>query len=151
MNVDTQNIRKNRYNAELAVGYMADALEDLGSAQTVTPAAAEAAGNTILATSNFVAVAANTTDVNDFVVLPSLADVAVGHTVTVVGNAAGFEVRTPASSNEKINNQDADGTKEYAVASGTGVHRFTKISDSVGWMGQGVTALGAAITAVVPD
>lgn len=120
--------------------------------QEVTPDDSEGADvNVINPGVNLVEVGANVNDVNDFIVLPALADVPVGHTITVVSNAAGHEVRTPASSNEKINNQDSDGTKEYAIAAGSQVHIFRKISDSIGWVGQGFTALGAVVTAVVPD
>ena len=146
-------LRANQNNLEAIGDKVVDAIAEgaPATAQTVAPAAADGTGNTILPTSKCVAVAANTTDVNDWIVLPLLSTVPVGHTVTVVSNAAGHEVRTPASSNEKINNQDSDGTKEYAIASGSQVHRFTKISDSIGWVGYGVTALGAVVTAVVPD
>lgn len=124
----------------------------LSTAQTVTPDDAEGAGvNVILPGVTSVAVGANVNGVNDFIVLPALADVPVGHCITVVGNAAGFEVRTPASSAEEINSEDCDGTKEYAVGANAPIHRFTKISDAIGWMGQGFTAIGAVVTAVVPD
>lgn len=119
--------------------------------QSVTPAAAAGAGNTILPGVQNVEVAANTNDVNDFVVLPALSSVPIGHTVTVVGNSAGCEVRTPATSGEEINSEDSDGTKEYILAAGHPVHRFTKINNTIGWMGQGFTAIGAVVTAVVPD
>jgi hypothetical protein len=149
--MDTSAIESKQNNAELALREVISVLEGIDKAQTVTPDDAEGAGNTILPTTRSVAVAANTNDANDFIVLPALASVPVGYTITVVSNAAGHEVRTPASSNEKINNQDSDGTKEYAIASGSQVHRFTKISNTIGWMGQGFTALGAVVTAVVPD
>lgn len=123
-----------------------------GHTVTLTPTASDSAGvNMIPAGVTRVEVGANVTDVNDWITLPSLASVPVGFTVTVVSNAAGHEVRTPASSNEKINNQDSDGTKEYAIAAGSQIHIFRKISDSIGWMGQGFTALGAVVTAVIPD
>lgn len=146
-------LRRNQTNLEAVGDKVVDVLEEVSPAepQTVTPDDAEGDGNTILPTSRTVAVAANTNDVNDFIVLPSLADVPDGHTITVVGNSAGCEVRTPASSAEEINSEDCDGTKEYAFASGRGIHRFTKIDDTIGWMGQGYTAIGASITAVVPD
>lgn len=130
----------------LGEGFTSDNVE------TLTPDDSEGAGvNVIDPAVTQVAVGANVNDVNDFLVLPALADVPVGHTITVCSNAAGHEVRTPASSNEKINNQDCDGTKEYAIAAGSQVHIFRKISNSVGWMGQGFTAIGAVVTAVVPD
>lgn len=122
------------------------------TAQTVTPDDSEGADvNMINPGVALVEVGANVNDVNDFIVLPAIADVPIGFAITVVSNAAGHEVRTPASSNTKINNQDSDGTKEYAIASGSQVHIFRKISDSIGWMGQGFTAIGAVVTAVVPD
>lgn len=93
---------------------------------------------------------ANVNGVNDFVVLPSLADVPDGFCVTIVAGAANCEVRTPATSAEEINSEDCDGTKEYLLTA-TQVHRFTKIDNTIGWMGQGFTAIGAVVTAVVPD
>jgi hypothetical protein len=120
--------------------------------ETLTPDDAEGVGvNVITPGVTSVAVGANVNGVNDFIVLPALADVPIGHCITVVSNAAGHEVRTPATSAEEINSEDCDGTKEYAIAAGGQIHRFTKISDSVGWMGQGFTAIGAVVTAVVPD
>ena len=122
------------------------------TAQSLTPDDSEGEGvNVITPGVTSVAVGANVNGVNDFIVLPALADVPAGHCITVVSNAAGHEVRTPASSNEEINSEDCDGTKEYAIAAGGQIHRFTKISDAIGWMGQGFTAIGAVVTAVVPD
>lgn len=90
-------------------------------------------------------------DANDWIVLPSLASVENGHQIMVIGSAgANFEVRTPASSNEKINAQDSDGTKEYLFTD-TEIHYFTKIDNTIGWMGNGFSALGAVVTAVIPD
>lgn len=93
---------------------------------------------------------ANVNDANDWVTLPNLADVPSGHKVTIIAGAVGCEVRTPAASNEKINAQDSDGTKEYALPA-TQIHVFTKIDNTIGWMGQGFTAIGAVVTAVIPD
>lgn len=123
------------------------------AAQTALPSTLTAAGsaNLILPSSTSVAVGANVNGVDDWVTLPSLASVPVGHCITVVSNAAGHEVRTPASSAEEINSEDCDGTKEYAIAAGGQIHRFTKISNTIGWMGQGFTAIGAVVAAVVPD
>lgn len=120
--------------------------------QTCLPSTLTAAGsaNLILPGVQNVALGANVNDVNDWVTLPALASVPVGHTVTIVAGVANCEVRTPASSNEKINGQDGDGTKEYLLTA-TQVHRFTKIDNTIGWMGQGFTAIGAVATAVVPD
>jgi len=90
-------------------------------------------------------------DANDWIILPSLASVPNGHKITVIGSAgANFEVRTPASSGEEINSEDCDGTKEYLFTD-TQIHTFTKINNTIGWMGEGRTAIGAYATAVVPD
>lgn len=98
-----------------------------------------------------VTVSGVTNDANDFIVLPSLADVPVGHQIVVIGGASSnFEVRTPASSAEEINSEDCDGTKEYLFTD-TQIHTFTKIDNTIGWMGEGRTAIGAYATAVVPD
>jgi len=120
-------------------------------AQEVTPDDAQGTGNSIQAGKVSVSVGANTNDTDDFIVLPSLADVPAGHKITVISNSAGHEVRTPADSDEEINSENSDGTNEYAIASGGQIHTFTKIDDTIGWMGQGFTAIGAVVTAVVPD
>jgi hypothetical protein len=97
-----------------------------------------------------VRLAANVNDTNDWVVLPALATVENGHTVCIIAGAVTCEVRTPSGSNEKINGQDSDGTKEYNLIS-TQVHYFTKIDNTIGWEGHGYTAIGAKTTAIVPD
>lgn len=120
-------------------------------AQTVTADDSESALNQILAGSSAVYVDNYTNDANDFVVLPALADVPIGWTITMIGQAQGnFEVRTPASSAEEINSEDCDGTKEYLFTN-TQIHIFRKIDNTIGWMAQGFTAIGAVATAVVPD
>lgn len=92
-----------------------------------------------------------TNDANDWIVLPSLADVPIGHEIMVIGSAgANFEVRTPASSAEEINSEDCDGTKEYLFTD-TQIHYFKKIDNTIGWMAHGFTAIGAVATAVIPD
>lgn len=92
-----------------------------------------------------------TNDANDWIVLPSLADVPNGHEIMVIGSAgSNFEVRTPAGSAEEINSEDCDGTKEYLFTN-TQIHYFKKINNTIGWMGHGFTAIGAVVTAVVPD
>lgn len=90
-------------------------------------------------------------DANDWIVLPSLSSCPNGHQIMVIGSAgANFEVRTPASSAEEINSEDCDGTKEYLFTD-TQIHYFTKIDNTIGWMGNGYSAIGAVVTAVVPD
>ena len=106
----------------------------------------------IPATARVVEVQANTVGVNDWIYLPDIAKVANGNTIMIIGNSAGFEVRTPASSNTKVNNVDADGgAAEYTYPSAYQIHYFTKINSTVGWEAHGFTAIGAAVTAIIPD
>ena len=122
-----------------------------GGTQTVTPNSGSEAASLIQPGVTRVAVAAVTNGVTDFIVLPALAEVAIGHEITILCNAGGaFEIRTPAASNEEINSEDCDGTKEY-LATDTQVIKVIKISDTIGWMAHAYSALGAVVAAVVPD
>ena len=134
-------------------GYQSNFIKAKGlelEAQDVIPTSAQGAGNTVLPGVRSVKVGANVNGVTDFIVLPALATVPSGHTITVIAGVADCEVRTPASSGEEINSEDCDGTKEYLLTA-TQIHTFTKIDNTIGWMGQGFTAIGAVVTAVVPD
>ena len=74
------------------------------TSQSVTPNNDSGAASKINAGVTSVSVAAVTNDANDWIVLPSLADVPNGHEITILCNAGtAFEVRTPATSGEKIN------------------------------------------------
>ncbi len=116
----------------------------------IFPNSAQGAANSIPAGVKVVKLGANVNGVNDFAVLPSLATVPDGHTITILAGAANCELRTPASSNEKINNEDSDGTKE-ALLTATNVYTVTKLNNTSGWMLEGRTAIGAYETAIVPD
>ncbi len=114
-----------------------------------TDTAADA--NKILPSSTQVVVTGVTTDANDWVRLPSLSLVPNGHEITLLCSAgANFELRTPASSGEEINSEDCDGTKEY-LCTDTQVVKIVKINNTIGWMAHGYSAIGAVVTAVVPD
>ena len=98
-----------------------------------------------------VQVGAVTNNANDWVILPSLAQVPNGHEITILCSAGGnFELRTPAGSNEEINSEDCDGTKEY-LCTDTEVLKVVKINNTIGWMAHAYSAIGAVVTAVVPD
>jgi len=119
--------------------------------QSVTPAADSGSGSTIKAGVTQVVVGTVTTDANDWIVLPSLADVSNGHEITILCSAAtDFEMRTPATSAEEINSEDCDGTKEY-LCTDTEVIKVVKINNTIGWMAHAYSAIGAVVTAVVPD
>lgn len=117
---------------------------------TLTPAAAASAVNSIPPSVRVVRLGANVNDVNDFTVLPSLASVPNGHQITIIAGAANSELRTPAASAEEINSEDCDGTKE-ALLTATNIYTVTKIDNTIGWMLEGRTAIGAFQTAIVPD
>lgn len=107
--------------------------------------------NSIGRTVKSVVVSGVTNDANDFIVLPALSDTPDGHEITILCSAgSNFELRTPASSNEKINSEDCDGTKEY-LCTDTEIVKVVKINNTIGWMAHGYSAIGAVVTAVVPD
>lgn len=117
---------------------------------TPTNAAGTGSVNSIPPFATSVRLAANVNDTNDFTVLPSLADVPSGHKITIIAGAANSELRTPASSAEEINSEDCDGTKE-ALLTATNIYTVTKIDNTIGWMLESRTAIGAYATAIVPD
>lgn len=92
-----------------------------------------------------------TNDADDFIVLPSLADVPDGHEITLLCSAGSdFEMRTPNGDAEEINSEDCDSTKEY-LCTDTEIVKIIKINDTIGWMAHGYSAIGAVVAAVVPD
>ncbi len=108
-------------------------------------------GNSLPATAKVGYCGAVTTNSSDFVVLPSLADVPNGHEIIIIAQAtSNFGLRTPATSNEKINNIDSDGSNTYLV-SDTDIVRVIKVNNTAGWIGQSFTNLGAVRTAVIPS
>lgn len=112
---------------------------------------ADSSLNSIPPRAKVVTVEGVSNNANDWITLPRLASVPDGHQIMVIGSAgSNFEVRTPASSAEEINSEDCDGTKEYLFTD-TQIHYFTKIDNTIGWMGNGYSAIGAVVTAVVPD
>lgn len=112
---------------------------------------AQGAGNSIPALAKVAEVQGVVNDADDFIVLPSLASCPNGHQITVLCSASSnFEVRTPADSDEEINSENCDGTKEL-LATDTTILFITKINDTIGWMSEVRTAIGAYGTAVVPD
>jgi hypothetical protein len=117
----------------------------------LSPTSAAGITNTIPPDVTSVFLLANVNGVTDFTVLPLLKYVEDGHIITIVAGAAASEVRTPSGSGDLINNVDcSDDAVEYLLTA-SGVHKFTKISNTVGWMGKGWTAIGASIGAVTPD
>lgn len=117
--------------------------------KSVTAAADSGAGSKIPAGVQSVIVAGVTNDANDWVVLPPVASVQAGHTISILCKAgSNFELRTPASSNTKINDVDSDGSQEYLC---TDTDMVVATSNGTGWVAVSYTKLGAVRTAVVPD
>ena len=124
---------------------------DVRREQVTAKSSVDADVNVIAPGSFRVEVVGITTDANDFVVLPSLTDVPNGHEITLICMAgSNFELRTPALSAEEINSEDCDGTKEY-LCTDTEIVKIIKIDDTIGWMAHGYSAIGAVVTAVIPD
>ncbi len=121
-------------------------------AVTLTPDDSEGYGvNIIQAGITNVNVSTVVNGVTDFIVLPAVANVPVGHMIRVASNAGGaYEIRTPASSAEEINGVDCDGTQEY-LAVDTEVHVFVKVSDTDDWVAYDIPAAGGVGAATVPD
>lgn len=117
---------------------------------TLTPAATNTSANTIVPGVRNVRLGANVNDVNDWTNLPPLASVPDGFEITIIAGAANSELRTPAASNEKINAQDSDGTKE-ALLTATNVYKVIKNDNTLGWTLIGFTQIGAYQTAIIPD
>ena len=117
----------------------------------LAPNSTEVSTNRIPPNCQSVALLANVNGVTDFFTLPLLSEVPNGHIITVVAGAAACECRTPAGSTNLINNVDcSDGATEY-LCGALDVIKFTKISNTVGWMGKSWTELGASVGAVTPD
>ena len=115
-----------------------------------TAGAVNTSANSISPFEKVVQVTGVTTNANDWITLPAIADVPIGHTLTIFANAgSNFELRTPTSSNTKINDVDSDGTQEYLVTDIDTV-LITKVT-ATAWTGQSITKLGAVRTAVIPD
>lgn len=115
-----------------------------------TPAATATAGNTVPVGYSAVAVGAVTNDANDWITLPAIASVSIGFQIVIACNAGGnFELRTPASSNTKINDIDSDGTQEYLCTDTDLV--VVRKHTTTSWVAQSLTKLGAVRTAVIPD
>lgn len=117
---------------------------------TVTPNDDSGAASSIPAGVKNVIVAPVTNDANDWIVLPPIADVPIGFTITIACNAGtNFELRTPATSGTKVNDVDSDGSQEY-LCTDTDLITVTKHT-ATGWVAVSETKLGARRAAVVPD
>ena len=117
----------------------------------LTPNTTNSGANSLPPSAKVGQVGTVTNNSSDWITLPSLADVPNGHEMLILCLAGGaFKLRTPTSSNEKVNNVDCDGTNTYACTDGD-ILRVVKVSNTAGWVAQSITALGALRGAVVPS
>lgn len=79
--------------------------------------------------------------------LPAIVAATIGQTIDIHCGANGYELLTPASSNNTINTVDSDGTNQLDVAANT-LLRCTQVS-ATGWYCNQLTA--TTITVVAPD
>lgn len=125
--------------------------DDDAAGQGVRAVTATADGLTtglILATDSFVEI--SSADANHIATLPEASAATRGQEKLIyVAGATNCELRTPASSNQTINNVDSDGTQEALLTAGR-LYRATQHLAN-GWLLEGLTNLGAVATAVIPD
>lgn len=83
----------------------------------------------------------------DQIALPAISSSTIGQEIFLSVGANGYELITPASSNNTINLVDADGTNQLDVAANTTV-RCTQVS-ATSWLAETIAATTIAVTA--PD
>lgn len=96
--------------------------------------------------SNASVVAVTSDDAAKIVTLPAAV---VGMRMMIILGATGCELRTPASSNVKINDVDSDGSNQCALAADSHFEAFCVSSTE--WIVYGWDSEGAALAALVPD
>lgn len=82
-----------------------------------------------------------------FITLPAIDASTIGQTIDLYVGATGYELVTPASSNNTINTVDSDQTNQLDVAANSLVH-LTQVS-ATGWFAYNHAA--TTITVVAPD
>lgn len=82
-----------------------------------------------------------------YVTLPAITSAGIGQTLDIYVGANGYELVTPASSNNTINTVDSDQTNQLDVAANT-LLRCVQVS-ATGWVAYQVAA--TTITVVAPD
>lgn len=95
-------------------------------------------------------VQATSADANHILTLPTASAATRGREIWIwVVGSTNCELRTPATSNQTINNVDSDGSQEALLT-----HSQLYVCRqhlATGWLLQAFTALGAVATAIVPD
>lgn len=132
--------------AEIADGSVTSA--KVYSAQAVTSTADGTGTGAITApTSLEKYVTVTSASATNQVSLPAITSATIGQKIYLTVTTNGYELITPAASNNTINNVDSDGTNQLDVAANTTVC-CTQVS-ATGWIAQTIAATTIAITA--PD
>lgn len=128
-----------------------DRAEDSDSGQAgraVVPTADGLTTGLILDTDSFVI--ATSANADHILTLPSASAATVGREIDIwVVASTNCELRTPASSNQTINNVDSDGSQE-ALLTHSQFYTVKQVT-ATGWLLFARTALGAVATAIIPD
>jgi hypothetical protein len=123
-------------------------LPHLGTVQTLTTAANGVYTAQIDSPETSVfAVQLTSGGATEYAVLPKATADMIGRVIYITVGANGFELVTPASSNDTINQVDGDGTNQLDVAANS-TARCTQIS-ATGWLVELIAA--TTITVVAPD
>lgn len=118
------------------------------TAQAVTATADGLTTGLITAPSSYIKfVAVTSAAATDAVTLPAASAALIGSVIYLTVGSNGYELLTPASSGNTINNVDSDGTNQLDVAATTTV-RATCVS-ATGWIAETIAAATIAVTA--PD
>lgn len=102
-------------------------------------------GSTVAKGTRVVHVTGFTANADDWILIP---DGTIGEKITIISDVA-HEIRTPAASNDTINDVDSDGTQEYAVVLDD-INDLVCTGTSASWIAVSHDKLGAAQT-IVPD
>ncbi len=133
---------------EIATSEIADSAVTYAKRAVVATATATADGLTtglIADVTTFVTV--TSASATNAVTLPAIVAATVGQAIDIYVGANGYELLTPASSNNTINTVDSDGTNQLDVAANS-LLRCVQVS-ATGWMAFQVAA--TTITVVAPD
>lgn len=118
------------------------------TAQSVTATADGLTTGLITAPASLIKfVAVTSAAATNAVTLPEASAALIGSVIYLTVGANGYELLTPASSNNTINQVDSDGTNQLDVAANTTV-RCTCVS-ATGWIAETIAATTIAVTA--PD
>lgn len=119
-----------------------------GTAQSVTATADGLTTGLVTAPTAYVTfVAVTSSAATNAVTLPAISSATIGQVIYLTVGSNGYELLTPATSGNTINNVDSDGTNQLDVAATTTV-RCTQVT-ATGWIAETIAATTIAVTA--PD